>query len=107
MYLVKFLDNSAFEISNTASLSAEELELQFKKKEFIYIQKASLEYAEQKGQQQGEIMGKIRGEIKGKIEGKIEGKTEMALSLLKMGVDVGIISEASGLSVEEIQKLTE
>ena len=55
----------------------------------------------------GEIRGEIKGKIKGKIEGKIEGKTEMALSLLKMGVDVGIISEASGLSVEEIQKLTE
>ena len=45
------------------------------------------------------------GEVKGKIEGKIEGKAEMAKKLKDKGVNIDIISETSGLSKEEIEKL--
>ncbi|MDQ5920087.1 MAG: Rpn family recombination-promoting nuclease/putative transposase, partial [Pseudomonadota bacterium] len=40
--------NSAFEVSNTAGLTARELEIQYKKKEFIAVQKCILESAESK-----------------------------------------------------------
>ncbi|MEW6609995.1 MAG: Rpn family recombination-promoting nuclease/putative transposase, partial [bacterium] len=43
----------AFEIVNQAGLSAEELEMQFKRKDFIYIQQASIRYAEKKGMERG------------------------------------------------------
>ena len=38
-------------------------------------------------------------------EGKKEGKIEMAKSLKKQKVEISIIVEASGLSIEEIEKL--
>ncbi|RKZ54294.1 MAG: hypothetical protein DRR16_10820 [Candidatus Parabeggiatoa sp. nov. 3] len=39
-------------------------------------------------------------------EGKAEGKKEMAINLLKMGIDVETITQASGLQKEEIKQLT-
>ena len=42
----------------------------------------------------------------GKIEGMIEGKKETALKLRQMGMTIEVISEATGLSKEEIEKLT-
>jgi len=81
--------NSAFEISNTALLTEEELELQYKKKEFIAIQKSSLELAKQQGLAQG-------------IE---QGKLEMAKVLLSQGFSLETIATASGLSQETLNQL--
>ncbi len=39
-------------------------------------------------------------------EGKKEGKKETAANLLKLGMDVKVISKATGLSEKEIKKLT-
>lgn len=77
--------NSAFEASNTAGLSSEELELQYKKKEFIAVQKSALELAEQKG--------------------KLEEKSQIARNLLKAGVDISVITEVTGLTIAEIEVL--
>ena len=41
----------------------------------------------------------------GKIEGKMEGNIETAILLKKLGVDIHIISESTGLSQFEIEKL--
>ncbi|MFK7004539.1 hypothetical protein V3467_11855, partial [Flavobacterium covae] len=41
----------------------------------------------------------------GKMEGLIEGKIETAKSLKKIGVSVEIITQATGLTKEEINKL--
>jgi predicted transposase/invertase (TIGR01784 family) len=46
------------------------------------------------------------GEAKGKAEGITEGKAEVALMLLKKGMDSTFISEVTGLSVQEIKRLT-
>ncbi len=43
----------------------------------------------------------------GKIEGEAEGRKEMAINLLKMGVDMEIITQASNFSEAEIKQLTE
>ena len=40
------------------------------------------------------------------IDQKREGKKETALKLLQMGMTIEVISEATGLSKEEIEKLT-
>ncbi|MET3047266.1 PD-(D/E)XK nuclease family transposase, partial [Flavobacterium covae] len=45
------------------------------------------------------------GKMEGLIEGKMEGKIETAKSLKKIGVSVEIITQATGLSKEEINKL--
>ena len=85
--------NSAFNISNQATLTQEELELQHRKKDFIYMQKSSLELAEKKGIEQG-------------IEkGTINTKKEIAKSLLNLGVDINTIIQASGLSSNDINQL--
>ena len=41
----------------------------------------------------------------GIAEGKAEGKAEIAISLLKQGVSIEIISNATGLSVQEIENI--
>ena len=43
--------------------------------------------------------------IEGKIEGKIEEKIEIATNLLKAGVSIEIVINATGLSKEQIEKL--
>jgi predicted transposase/invertase (TIGR01784 family) len=45
-------------------------------------------------------------EQKGLKQGLKQGKEEMARVLLQSGVDINIISQSSGLTIEEIQKLT-
>ncbi len=116
---ISSLVTSAFEVSNTAGLSPEELEIQHKKKDFIYMQKASLELAESKGIAKGEAKGMEKGiaegmekgmaegEAKGKVEGIIQGKIYMAKALLNKGVSLEIISETAGLSKTELAKLFE
>ena len=46
-----------------------------------------------------------KGHEKGRAEGRIEGKVETARNLIELGLEVEVISKATGLSVEEIQKL--
>ena len=50
----------AFNIANEANLSEEELELQHKKKDWIYIQKSSIEFATKTGLEQGEWNAKMK-----------------------------------------------
>lgn len=46
-----------------------------------------------------------RGMEKGKAEGLAEGKLQIARNLLVEGMDVKVISKATGLSEEDIKKL--
>ncbi|UCH97472.1 MAG: Rpn family recombination-promoting nuclease/putative transposase, partial [Candidatus Aminicenantes bacterium] len=41
----------------------------------------------------------------GMAEGIVKGKIEMAIQLIKKGIDIQFIAEVSGLSKEEIEKL--
>jgi len=86
-YIPKSLDKeiqNALGIANEANLSEEELETQHKRKEFIYIQKSSIELAREKGIQEGII--------------------NIAKNLLDV-LDNNTISLKTGLSVEYIQSL--
>jgi len=49
--------------------------------------------------------GKAEGIVEGIAQGKAEGKAEIALRMKRKGMDIHLIAEISGLSVEEIQKL--
>ena len=61
----------------------------------------------------GEIMQTLadrlrsEGREEGRKEGKKEGKLETARKLIKRGVDMDIIVEATGFSRQEIEKLVE
>ena len=59
----------------------------------------------QKGLQKGLEEGLQKGLQKGKAEGRQEEKHSIALNLKKLGVSIEQIAFATGLSIEEIEKL--
>jgi DNA repair protein RadC len=75
-----------------------------KSKKYVpgYIQVEEIKKAAEKI---GEERGEKRGIEKGEKIGVEKGKTEMAKELKKKGIDIEVISETSGLSKEEIEKL--
>ncbi|MFT4924606.1 MAG: putative transposase/invertase (TIGR01784 family) [Phenylobacterium sp.] len=86
--------HSAYEVSNEAGMTKEELELQYKKKEWIAIQVGALLLAEQKGEQKGEEKGEIK-----------KAKS-VAIKLIRAGKDSDeYISDLLGLTVEEVAEL--
>jgi predicted transposase/invertase (TIGR01784 family) len=78
----------AFAIANEAGLTLEEQEAQWKRKDFIMLQKGSVEFAEKKGLE------------KGREEGREEGKIEVARRLIDKGMSVEEAVEIAGVSVE-------
>ena len=85
-YIPKELENlkKAFNIANEANLTKEELELQYKRKEFISIQKLAI--------------------VKAENEGRMKEKIEIAKNLLDI-LDNETISQKTGLDVKEIERL--
>lgn len=83
----------AFDIANTAGMSDEELDAQWKRHDFLYLQKNSLIYAEKKAREEG------------RQEGRKEGIKETARRLFKMGVEKEKIIEATGLTMEELERV--
>ena len=66
-YLPKNLNRElekAFNIANEANLSEEELDIQHKKKDWIYIQKSSIEFATKTGLEQGIEKGEWKEKMK-------------------------------------------
>ncbi|WP_410542463.1 Rpn family recombination-promoting nuclease/putative transposase [Wolbachia endosymbiont of Tetranychus urticae] len=63
----------------------------------------------QEGRQEGIQIGEERGiqigEERGREEGEMKAKIAVAQNLLKAGVSVDIISQSTGLSIDEIKKL--
>ena len=55
---------------------------------------------------QGWIKGEIDGKADGEIEGEIKGRKNTAVNLLNMGIDVKVISQATGFNEKEIKQLT-
>lgn len=59
----------------------------------------------QKGMEKGIEKGMAQGMEKGMVQGIEKGKIEVARNLLKMGMDLLAIVQATGLSKEEIKKI--
>lgn len=68
-------------------------------------EKIGMDIGMQKGLAEGIEKGLVEGIEKGLQKGIEKGRFETAINLKKMGVADDIISKASGLSIEEIQKL--
>ena len=49
--------------------------------------------------------GRVEGEAKGRAEGEAKGRADTARNLLRMGLELSQISEATGLSLDEIEAL--
>ncbi len=78
----------AVDIANTASMSKEELEIQDKREEFIFMQKSGIEKAKRESREEGENSKAL----------------EIAKNLKKAGVDITTISNVTGLSREAIDE---
>lgn len=90
---------SAFEIANEANMSIEELELQQRKKDFIFIQEKSISLALTKGLEQGLEQGLELGR-----EEKNQAVVDIAISLLDI-LDDEMIALKTKLSVAEVNAL--
>ena len=58
--------------------------------------------------EEGRMEGRVEGRMEGRVEGRMEGRQErdkVILNMLKKKTDISFISEVTGLSKKEIQKL--
>ncbi len=70
------------------------------------MDKASdLDNAKTEGEREGKILGRREGKIEGRREGKREGKREVAINMIKLGINSNLIYEATGITKEEQEKL--
>jgi predicted transposase/invertase (TIGR01784 family) len=75
----------AFEMANTAGLSEDELELQLKRRDFIYFQRGAVEKARHDGEQHTKIA--------------------IALKMLANKISLDVIASCTGLPVEKVTQL--
>ena len=70
-----------------------------------------IEYARESGREEGRKEGHKKGHKEGKEEGLKEGRGEerlkIAMNLIRVGASCEIISQATGLSAEEVSRLKE
>ena len=51
------------------------------------------------------LEGRMEGLAEGRVEGEIRKQNEIAANMKKLGLDIQLILEATGLTLEEIEKL--
>jgi predicted transposase/invertase (TIGR01784 family) len=73
--------------------------------QMAYARKVAVEEGLAEGRAEGLAEGRAEGLAEGRAEGRAEANLEAALKFRNLGVAVEIISEATGLSVEEIKQL--
>ena len=66
---------------------------------------AQKDFAVKEALARGLAEGEARGEAKGEAKGEAEGKRETAKNLLSLGLPLDKIAFATGLSIEEVQRL--
>ena len=79
----------------------------------IMIQNDVLDGAKLEGLMEGRMEGRVEGRVEGRMEGLAEGRVEgevrkqneIAANMKKLGLDIQLILEATGLTLEEIEKL--
>jgi len=102
LYKPKASYGLAFSIANEANLSAEELELQHKKRDWIYIQKSSIGLATKTGLKQGLEEGLEQGLEKGLEQGEWNAKVTMIINAHQLGLPMQTISELTGVDEDKI-----
>ena len=66
---------------------------------------STLEEIRQDAENKGMVKGLTLGTRKGKLEGREENRKEIALRMLKHGMDVNTIRTITELPLEEVEKL--
>ena len=75
------------------------------KQKYIRDEKAALSYAIEKGQKEGFDKGYNNGMQQGMQQGKNEANIQTAKNMLKLGLDIDVISKSTGLIKEKILEL--
>jgi len=96
-------------VSKFKNLSREEIEAMFALSDLknTRVYKDAVQEGVRRGLHRGWQKGKEEGKQEGKKEGKKEGKQEIALNLLRIGMDVVQVSQVTGLTVGQVSKLQE
>ena len=91
----------AYKIANTANYTVDELELQRKRKEFIYIQRNSIEKAKREGKEEGKEEGLEEG-----IEiGEKRGEIKTAITMInKFGLSIEEVAKELNISIDELKR---
>ena len=66
-----------------------------------------IEYAHETGREEGRKEGKEEGIKEGRAESSKDERLKIAMSLIRLGTSCEIITQATGLSAEEVSKLKE
>lgn len=91
------------------SLSQKDKQAYFRHLEAVRHMKSLFDTSHDEGYQDGLTEGRIEGRAERRAEGRAEGKKEktkeITLKLLALNTPIDIISQSTGLSIEEIKKL--
>lgn len=87
------------------SLSQKDKQAYFRHLEAVRHMKSLFDTSHDEGYQDGLTEGRIEGRAERRAEGKKEKTKEIALKLLALNTPIDIISQSTGLSIEEIKKL--
>jgi predicted transposase/invertase (TIGR01784 family) len=83
--------------------------VQFKRRDFIWLQRGALEKAVKDGLAQGIVEGMAQGIeqgiARGKEEGQLEGKLEAARNMLRDGIPVEMVCKYTALNQETVERL--
>jgi predicted transposase/invertase (TIGR01784 family) len=91
----------AFGFINEAAMTREELEIQFKRRDFIILQRSSLVLAESKGLEKGIEVGRKEG----REEGRLEEQRKIIMALSARGMDAEFIASTLNLSPDFVQQV--
>ena len=100
--------NKAIELTQESSYTMEELEAYDKYWDAVSVEKTITSDFYAKGKEEGRIEGRSEGKAEGEQIGLQKGEQklkETARNLLKMGIDVQVIADATGLPVTIIKLL--
>ena len=73
----------------------------------VSVERTLLDDRYQKGKEEGRAEGKEEGRAEGRAEGMSQRSLEIARNLLSLGLPVDQITQATGLTEEEIEELKE
>ncbi len=117
---IKFLKTGEIEHDSTApglqeaserlridQLSPSDKQQYYSDMEAIRYQRSVIKTGWIEGRADGLVEGKAEGKAEGRAEGLAEGKREIAAKLKRQGIPVEVITQCTGLSSEEISKLSD
>ena len=59
----------------------------------------------ERSREEGRLEGRLEGRAEGRLEGRAEERAEIAKKMKGLGVDDMVISQSTGLSLDEIEVL--